>query len=453
MPKGKVTVRFWLRTDKVSNDGKAPIYLVSQISGQKSCCAIPGLKVFVENWNTKEQKAVYLDKMAAKKLLPGIDYATLPTSKDITDINRNLESYRKDIEDIEKRFELDKEPYGVSKVMAALEKLREPLARKEVPSENVIAFIKQFVKDSAGTHTDGTLKVYSGLAAHLDEFEKQKKIKLSFQLLDLGMMRSIHNFLTQKKSTKKNGEKVAMNNVTAAKYMSTLKSLINYARTIYKIAVNQDYRDYKIARKEGKVKTTLTNDELQTLLNMDLESNKKLAQVRDVFCFSCLSGLRYGDLLQLKRDHIQNDVIKMTADKTGQMLEIHLNEFSQPILMKYKDQHKPLPVISNQKLNSYIKELCRLAGIDSPVEIVSERGVQRVSKFFKKWEKVSIHCGRRTFVTLSLERGMAPQDVMATTSHKNWKSFKRYVDVTSERKKEVMAKTWGAVKPNHLKAV
>lgn len=453
MAKDKTTLRFWLRTDKPNNDGTSPIHLICQISGQRKYYAIPDMKIFAENWNAKDQESVYLDKATAKKLLPGIDYATLPTSKDITDINRKLESYRKDIEDIETRFELDNEHYNVSKVIDALKKKRQPLARKELPSENFVSFIKQFAKDSTGTHTAGTLKVYTGLATHLEEFEKQKKIKLSFHSLDLSALRSINNFLTQKKTIKKNGEKVSMNNVTAAKYMSTIKSLINYARTIYKIAVNPDYRDFKVSRKESKVKVTLTNDEFLTLLNMDLENNKKLAQVRDVFCFSCACGLRISDLLQLKRDHIQNDIIKVTAAKTGQTLDIPLNEISQSILAKYTDQHRPIPVISNQKTNDYLKELCELAGIDSPVEIVSEHGVHKKSEFFKKSELISIHCARRTFVTLSLEKGMAPQEVMSITGHTSYKSFKRYVDVSLKRKEAVMAKAWGAVKPNHLKAV
>lgn len=438
------TIRFELRTDKADKQGKAPVRTIYQVSGQRKFSPTT-LKCLPANWDADNQQAVYVDKRTAKKIAPSVDYAIFLSEGEVKEFNSKLEAYKTDIANIEKRFSLDKKVYTPKMVVDALAEIYQPESKKDDPGESVIAFIHQFVKDSSGTRKEGTLKVYTGLAAHIAEFQQQKKKKAHFETIDKPFLKAFHGFLS---------ESQGMNNITAAKQMSTLKTLLNYARTDYKINVNPDYRDYKVSRKDGGFEViTLTNDEFLTLYNFDLTNNKKLAQVRDVFCFSCTTGLRYSDLSQLKREHIRNNAIKMTAAKTGQQLEIPLNPFSASLLEKYKGMHLPLPVISNQKTNDYLKELCQLAGIDTPIEIVREYGVKKKITLHKKYELVSIHTGRKTFTTLSLEKGIAPQEVMAITGHTTYKAFKRYVDVTSKRKQTVMAQAWGTVKDKNLKAV
>jgi integrase len=143
----------------------------------------------------------------------------------------------------------------------------------------------------------------------------------------------------------------------------------------------------------------------------------------------------------------------MTSAKTGRHLDIPLNPYSAAILQKYRESRKPLPIISNQKTNDYLKELCELVKIDTPIEIVREFGVEKIARTHKKYELVSIHTGRKTFTTLSLEKGIASQDVMAITGHTTFKAFKRYIEVTSKRKQAAMAKAWGEVKENKLQAI
>jgi integrase len=438
------TIRFEPRTDKANKQGKVPFLIIYQISGQRIRITSK-LKCLPANWHADSQQAIYIDKRTAKKIAPSVDYTIFLCESAVKEFNSKIEAYKTDIANIEKRFSLDKEVYDPINVKEALTKIYKPESKKREPGKSVIDFIAQFVKDSSGHRKPGTLKVYSGLANHIEAFEKAKKIKLTFDALNIPLLKSLYGFLTGTQG---------MNNITAAKQMSTLKTLLNYARTEYKIAVNQDYRDYKVSRKDGNFEViTLTNDEFETLYNLDLSGNKRLDQVRDVFCFSCATGLRFSDLYQLKREHIKSNTIKMTAAKTGQLLEIPLNPFSASIIEKYKGMHKPLPVISNQKTNDYLKELCKLTGIDSPIEVVREFGVKKETAIYKKYELISIHVGRKTFATLSLEKGIAPQEVMAITGHTTYKAFKRYVDVTSKRKQTVMAQAWGTVKDKNLKAV
>ena len=180
----------------------------------------------------------------------------------------------------------------------------------------------------------------------------------------------------------------------------------------------------------------MTQDEFDAIYNHDLTKNKKLDAVRDVFCFSCSTGLRFSDLLQIRREHIRKDnTIRMTAAKTGQKLIIPLNPISYSILQKYADKLKPLPIISNQKTNNYIKEIGKLAGVDTPIEKVRTHGVKKITQIFKKYHLLSIHVGRKSFITLSLEKGIAIQEVMSLSGHKTFKAFKSYVDVNDNRKK------------------
>jgi hypothetical protein len=82
---------------------------------------------------------------------------------------------------------------------------------------------------------------------------------------------------------------------------------------------------------------------------------------------------------------------------------------------KYKDKPESLQIISNQKINEYLKELYELGGINHPIILTKYRGVERIEYTKPKYDFVSSHTARRTFVTLSLEKGMRPEIVMKLT--------------------------------------
>jgi len=212
-----------------------------------------------------------------------------------------------------------------------------------------------------------------------------------------------------------------------------MQHCINYAAFYKSLCIKREILDV----------IALTDEEFQSLVNLDLSGNNRLGQVRDVFCFSCTTGLRYSDLALLKRENIKGDEIKITVKKTKQTLTIPLTNYSQAVLDKYKKVYRPIPVISNQKMNDYLKELCKEAGIDTPIEVVRFQGAKRIADIYPKYELISVHTGRKTFATLSLERGMSAEEVMTITGHKDYKSFKRYVKITEQRKKLVMGKAWG----------
>jgi len=120
-----------------------------------------------------------------------------------------------------------------------------------------------------------------------------------------------------------------------------------------------------------------------------------------------------------------------------------LNQHARRVLDTYRLDGKGLPKISSQKMNDYLKELGKLVGLDAPVRIVRYRGSEKVEERGPKWEFLSSHVARRTFVTLSLERGMRAEVLMSFTGHKSHKTMKRYIALTETVRKEEMEKVWG----------
>jgi integrase len=434
------TIRFELRKKKKDKTGKAPVRLIYQVSGQRKYFNT-GEKLLEESWDLKAQQAVYLDKKTAKKLHPAIAYDQLLTENEAKDINGSLSDLQKQVKEIEKRFELDKIVYSAEMVIGRLNEQEKPKTKKEALSNALFDFIDRYIQDHSQTREAGSLIVYRSLKNHLQAYQHESKRKVTFDTIDYAFFQSFQNFLIRRTKTV-NGKSVPMlNNTTIAKQLSTVKTFLNYAKK-QGIIISDKYKDFKI-KKENLEVIALTNDEFESLFYLDLSANKRLAQVRDVFCFACTTGLRYSDLDQLKREHIKADEIRLTVKKTREQLTVPLTPYSKAILKRYEAMHRPLPVISNQKLNDYLKELCEMAGITERVEIVRFRGTKREAIIYKKYELIGVHTGRKTFATLSLERGMSAEEVMTITGHRDYHSFKRYVKVTEQRKKIVMLKAWG----------
>ena len=425
------TIRFELHTTKSDKEGKAPIRLIYQISGQRKYYNT-GKKVLLQSWDQKNQQAIYINKKTAKKLHPAINYDLLLAESEAKDINNDLDDLTKDIEAIQKRFEMDKVVYSAEMVINRLKADKSPTTKKEAPRNILFDFIDRYIDEHKATREAGSLSVYKALKKHLHDYQNDTKRKVTFDKIDYSFFQSFQNYLI---------DRTGLNNTTVAKQLSTIKTFLSYAKK-QGVNVSDRYKDFKI-KKETLEVIALTNEEFETLYYLDLSSNKKLAQVRDVFCFACTTGLRYSDLDQLKREHIKEDEIRIIVKKTKEPLSIPLTPYSKALLKKYEAMHRPLPVISNQKMNDYVKELCKMAGITDQVEIVRYRGTKREAITYPKYELIGVHTGRKTFATLSLEKGMSAEEVMTITGHRDYQSFKRYVKVTEQRKKTVMLKAWG----------
>ena len=434
------TIRFVIRKDKTDNENKSPIELVYQLNGVRKYYH-PKEKLHVINWNEKAQEALFLNKATAKDLAPLADYSLLPTKKEIDDFNNQLSTLKKEITDIENRYKSNGVPYSSEMVIDSLKASKAPITKKVAPTNQLFEFIDQYIVENTASRVSGSLTVYKSMKNHLLAYQLHTKKKVTFDKIDYSFFQSFQNFLIGRTKIVAGNSVPMLNNITIAKQLFTVKTFLNYAK-MKGITVSEQYKNFKIKKEETEV-IALSIEEFESLFYLDLSDNKKLNQVRDVFCIACSTGLRYSDMKQLKREHIGNDEIRLKVIKTGIDLTIPLTAYSQSILSKYEAQLKPLPVISNQKMNDYVKDLCKLAGINSPIEIVRFHGAKREAITYPKYELIGCHTGRKTFVCLSLEKGMSAEQVMSITGHKTYQSFKKYLHVTEKLKKVVMLKAWG----------
>jgi integrase len=439
------TIRFNLRVDKILKDGKAPIELIYSISQQRKYYNT-GLKIFEPYWNTKTQYANYFGTRDAKKLLPNVSTNDLLTEIEINDINASLSKIVADIDNIEKSFKISGTLFTSQLVIEALKEKIGKTTKKEEPNNFLFDFMDKYIQDHLTLREKGSLSVYRSVKKHLLAYQTATKHKVTFETIDYNFFNKLNIFLINRTKTDKAGNVSSMlNNTTIAKALSTLKTFLGYARK-QGIKVNDSYKDYSIKKEKLEV-IALDQTELNALISFDLNHSKRLDRVRDIFVFSCASGLRYSDVALLKREHIKENVINLVIKKTKTELSIPLNSITQTILNKYEAEHKILPIVSNQELNRCLKELCKMVGIDSPIEIVRFYGAKREVITYPKYELIHFHTARKTFCTLSLEKGMSAEVVMKISGHQTYNSFKRYINITKKVTKVEMAKHWGEATP------
>ncbi len=426
-----LTIRFELRKDTANKKGEHPVTLIVRVASQRRKLAT-GITVIPELWDNHTQRIQLMTGKLQKELIKCYAGAELPENADIKRSNLALDELTAGIEAVAARFELDGTTYSADMLLDQHKVNTSPKTKKTEPSNLVFDFIEKYIAIHEPSREKGSMGVYKSLKRHLEAYQKHTRTKVRFSEMDYAFFQSFQNFLIKYRE---------INNVTIAKQLSTLKTFLGYALK-NGIKVADGYKDFTIKRQKLEV-IALTNAEFLRLLALDLEGSKRLAQVRDVFCFSCATGFRYSDLEQLQRAHIVSGEIRITVKKTKEPLIVPLNGYSLAILQKYADKQRPLPMIANTNFNKYIKEVCELAGIDEPTEIIRYNGPVKIANMYPKYELVSAHTGRKTFATLSLEKGIPAETVMGITGHTDYKSFQRYIKVTEERKRNEMHKAWG----------
>ena len=356
-----------------------------------------------------------------------------------SEINASLLEYYTEIQSIFKRFEVEDvipTPEQIKEAFNALHKpvSEEPKPKKEALPCDFFQVFDDFIEDCGRQNnwTDSTFEKFAAVKNHLTNFREG----LTFEFFD---ERGLNDYVGYLRDVKE------MRNTTIGKQLSFLKWFLRWA---FKKGVHQNnaYDSYKPKLKSTQKKIIfLTWDELNRLREFKIPSNKQaLERVRDVFLFQCFTGLRYSDVFNLRRSDIKGDHIEVTTVKTSDSLIIELNNHSKAILDKYKDvafeNDKVLPVITNQKMNDYLKELAEMAGIDEPVRQTYYKGNERIDDVTPKYALLGTHAGRRTFICNALALGIPPQVVMKWTGHSDYKAMKPYIDIADDIKANAMSK-------------
>ena len=275
-----------------------------------------------------------------------------------------------------------------------------------------------------------TLAKMKTFKKHLKTFDED----LEFNSLDEKKLIKYQYFLQ---------DNLKLQNSTALKNFSFLRWFLRWAT---KKGYNQNiaFEHFKPKLKTIQKKIIfLTQPELNKIKNFEIPKEKKyLDRVRDIFMFQCFTGLRYSDVENLKRSDIKDNFIEIITVKTSDSLIIELNDHSKAILKKYEDEvyekSKALPVISNQRMNEYLRELTKMAEIDDPIRETYYKGNQKFDEVFPKYELISSHAGRRTFICNALALGIPPQVVMKWTGHSDYSAMKPYIDIADQTKINAM---------------
>ena len=232
-------------------------------------------------------------------------------------------------------------------------------------------------------------------------------------------------------------------NRTIVKQFKMLKSFLHWiSRNGY--VIQPGVLEFKPKLKViPKAVTFLKYKELMHFFHFEFPKEKEyLSKARDMFCFMAFTSLRYSDLVALKPVNLVDGYLDFCTEKTDDKLHIALNEHAQQIIEKYSwyKGDTIFPVPSNQKLNDYLKEAAKLAGLDREISQVYFKGNTRHEDTYKFWEQISCHDARRTFVCCSLALGIPASVVMSCTGHSDYESMKPYIEVADETQKMQMEK-------------
>ncbi len=352
-----------------------------------------------------------------------------------SEINTALQRYYAEIQYVFKEFEVREIIPTVQQLKDAFNlRMRDETEDQEEAEISFWEVFDEFVKE-CGRQNNWTYSTYKRTSVtrnHLKEFKED----LTFEYFTEAGLNKYLDFLLAEKG---------MRNSTLSKQVKNLKCFLRWS---YEKGYHQNraYDTFKPKLKATAKKVIfLTWDELCRLRDYEIpESKQYLERVRDVFLFCCFTGLRYSDAHNLKRSDVKSDHIEITTVKTADSLTIELNDHSKAILEKYKDVHfrndAVLPVISNQKMNDYLKELGELAEINEPIRETYYKGNERIDEVTPKYSLLSTHAGRRTFICNALSLGIPAQVVMKWTGHSNYEAMKPYIDIADDIKATAMAK-------------
>ena len=433
-----MAVKFYLE-NRPNKANEHPIRVSICIKSVKYISTI-GYSVDADHW---QHERVTGNKYTNKKKKSRIEI-----NNAISNIENHFERYERDIETKPTVAQLKEQlNIALGKVEEHEEQLTdEPKTRKLF--DDFAEFIRE--QGSACQWAYATLQCWKTFRNHLEAYNP----KISYDHFDEN---GLNKFITFLRSNRKLEEKTAQKNFSCLKWFLKWAIRKGYCTNTY---INIYKAKFKILEKPV---IFLTKEELIKLYNYQIPANgtevklrdntgeeytktvhnaAALEKTRDLFCFCAFTSLRYSDMAKVKRSDIIGDYLYITTQKTNDRLPIDLNAFAKAILDKYKNEKFPeglaLPVISNQKMNDYLKDLCELCEFNEPITIVCYRAGQREEDTFPKYELVGTHAGRRTFICFALSSGIPPQVVMKWTGHSDYKAMRPYIDIAEKTKANAM---------------
>lgn len=411
-------VRFILHKRKAGESSALSIRVRVTLKGEKPIDFPTGCKTDLDKWDSKSEMVI-------------------ANTMEANAINATISEYRAKINEVIARYELVEQRIPtLSELKSAI---NERLGRVNLSHSKGLDFwgVWDLFTDQMGRQnqwTRSTHQKFITIKRHLQDYKKN----ISLDKLTEDDLQGLVDYY--------NG--LQFRNTTISKHISFIRWFLRWAsqKGHYQGNLHDTFRPkFKGISVDSKEIIYLSQDEIRVLQELQISpSQMYLDRVRDVFLFQCFTGLRYSDVAKLKRSDIKNGVVHVVTKKTIDGLRIELNKHSRAILDKYKDckfeGETVLPIITNQKMNDYLKELGQIAGLEEPTRIVYFRGNKRYEEVYPKWQLLTTHVGRRTFVITALQLGIPVEVIMRWTGHSNYEAMKPYAKIVDELKKQSMAK-------------
>ncbi|SNB33871.1 site-specific integrase [Flavobacterium psychrophilum] len=394
--KAKITLHIYAKTTKANAAGQLPIYIRLTVDGQRFEFSS---KKFIEKskWSPELSKM----KGSSEEARTLNNYLDLMKSK-IFDVQMEL---------IHKNEELTLENFK-SRILGTYQRERMIIPIYQNHNDKIEELI-------GNGYAYGTLERFKISLKHLQEF-----ILWKYKVSDISITKIDYAFVTEFEFYLRSIKKC--NNNTAVKYVRNFRKII-------KVCLDNDWLDKNpCSRYEGKMKEVerdfLTEEELNRIYNKRF-SSERLTLVKDIFIFSCYTGLAYVDVKGLKKDHIAIGIdgekwIFKNRQKTDTKSKIPVLPIAQEIIQKYENHPKCLnednilPILTNQKMNSYLKEIGDLCDIS---------------------KEITFHMARHTFATsVTLTNGVPIETVSKMLGHKNIQTTQHYAKILDKKVSEDM---------------
>ena len=387
----KMSILFYAKKAKATTDGLVPIYQRITISGHRLEVSTKRY-VDVSKWSTEAGK------------MKG-------NSEEARALNIYLDILKGKVYDYQKEILQDGLFLTVdnmrNKILGTTEKARMLVAIFQDHNNKVEALL-------GDEFAPGTLDRYKTSLKHTIEFMQWK-----FNISDIDIKKIDHAFITDYEFYLRSVRKCANN--TAVKYIKNFGKIIRICLANDWLSKNP-FINYKAKVKEVE-RAFLVQEEIDAIAAKEFKT-ERLNVVKDIFLFSCFTGLAYIDVKKLTKNNISIGIdgekwIYTNRQKTDTRSNIPLLPMAAAILAKYKDhpqclnENRLLPIMSNQKMNSYLKEIADLCGIT---------------------KELTYHIARHTFATtVTLTNGVSIESVSKMLGHKSIKTTQHYAKILDRK--------------------
>lgn len=392
----RFSVLFYPRGNDMDRNGNAPIYLRITVNGRRSEFSIRR-KVLMTKWNSEAGKV-------------------RGTTIDVRELNRYMDTIKVKIYKIQ-------ETLSESNTLITADIIKNIYLRKGVKYKMLLEIFQNHndkIERLVGKEfAAGTIERYKTAKKHVANY-----IKLEYNADDIPVKDVDYRFISGLEYYLKTERKCAHN--TAIKYVTNFKKIIRIAFANDWIQ-KDPFLNWK-AKLRVVEREFLTEGEIQKMIEKELHT-ERLDQVKDIFLFSCFTGLAYADVKKLSRDNIVIGIdgdkwIKIKRSKTDTRSNIPILPTALEIIKKYDDhpdvtnKNRILPVLSNQKMNAYIKEIAVLCEIS---------------------KNLTFHLARHTFATtVTLSNGVPIESVSKMLGHKSLRTTQHYAKILDKKVSEDM---------------